>query len=121
MRFRICLGISLLALCCSLQATDQPVPPKRPACNNASGSASTPCTTAEAPLLMVSIQPTTMQEALVSGSMVEERPFVSLFERSPLMRMIAWYCGAMAPLALILLTGITIFEYAKRRKKGDDY
>ncbi len=120
MGFRSCLGISLLAFCCGLQAAGQPVPPKLAVCDNTDRSASAPCMTAEPPLLMVSIQPTPAQEATVPSPVVDEHPFVSLFERSPLMRMIAWYCGAMAPLALILLTGITIFEYAKRRKKGDD-
>jgi hypothetical protein len=115
MHVRLCLGTFLLAMSFGLQAADQPVAKLPPA----GACAYAPCAPSAAPILMVSIQPETAPVAIAEAAAVDEVPFVSLFERSPLMRLIAWYCGLMAPVALMILTGITIFEYRKRRKTTD--
>lgn len=129
MHARLFLGISLMTLSIGLSAADKPVPQPPPAgacAAKANGVQAASCAATAAPILMVSIQSATtpvptspVPTAEVAA--VDEVPYQSLFDRSPLMRMIAWYCGAMAPFALMILTGITVFEYGKRRKKPGGY
>lgn len=123
MRIRTFLAMSLLACCAMTQAAPFPAAPANP-CADTAGKAS-PCQTAVAPVLMVSIQenkpivanPTPEPE----NAKAESEPYETFMDRSPLMRAIVWYCAAMAPIALLLLTGITVFEYRKRRATGRGY
>lgn len=54
-------------------------------------------------------------QAPAAEPVVDDTPYNGLFQRSPLMKYLAWYCAIMAPIAFILLTGLTLIEFQKRR------
>ena len=114
MRLRLTLATLFLAACASAQAAGA----ADKACATAVGAA-VPCPSAAMPIFILPAQgsaagsaaPATTAQAPVA----EEVPYVGLFQKSRLMKYLAWYCAVMAPIALILLTVFTLAEYRRRR------
>ena len=119
MRLRSTLTILLLACCASTQAAGTPAAAPDNACANAA-SAPASCRAAAAPIFILPAQgsaaPAT-SAATAAVPVVEDVPYVGLFQKSRLMKYLAWYCAVMAPIALIWLTVFTLNEYRRRRAR----